>query len=197
MRASHALPLGALLLLLAGCTHNALVLLPSEDGSPGAVAVLDCDEKGGETVIADPNSRTGIGGGCRKARSYSANKAQRALLDALPPPAIRVTLYFREGTTTLTPESLPSLTYLKEQIKPENRPGAEVQVTGYTDTLGSDEDNDSLSQRRAEDVVDVLAAQGIDRTLMTAVGRGERSLRVKTADGVREPANRRVEVIVR
>jgi len=197
MRTGRALALGGLLLLLTGCAHDSLVLLPGEDGSEGAVAVLDCDEKGGETVIADPNSRTGIGGGCRKPRSYNTSKAQRALIDALPPRPIRVTLYFREGTTTLTPESLPSLDYLKEQVKPENRPGAEVQVTGYTDTLGSDEDNDRLSQRRAEEVVEMLAAQNIDRALMTAVGRGERSLRVKTADGVGEPANRRVEVIVR
>lgn len=197
MRPRLALPLAGLLLLLGGCAKNSLVLLPGEDGSPGAVAVLDCDGRGGEALVADPDSRTGIGGGCRKTRSYQANKAQRALIDALPPPAIRVTLYFQEGTTTLTPESLPSLAYLKEQVKPENRPGAEVQVTGYTDTLGSDEDNDRLSQRRAEEVVEVLAAQDIDRALMTAVGRGERALRVKTADGVREPANRRVEVTVR
>ena len=108
---------------------------------------------------------------------------------------MRLTLYFQEGTTRLTRESEPGLVFLKKEIS--ERPGAEVQVTGYTDTLGSEDDNDALSQRRAEEVLAALAEQGLDRAMMSAVGRGERELRVKTDDGVREPANRRVVVTVR
>jgi len=181
------------LALLAGCATNHLVLLPSENGAHGAVAVLD--EKGGETVVSQTDSRTSIGGGKPTTRAYAASPAERGLIDSLPPPPIRLTLYFKEGTTQLTLESLPSLEYLRAQVR--SRPGVEAQVTGYTDTLGSDDDNDRLSQRRAEEVLDALAGEGIDRKLMTAVGRGERSLRVQTADGVREAANRRVEVTVR
>jgi outer membrane protein OmpA-like peptidoglycan-associated protein len=70
-------------------------------------------------------------------------------------------------------------------------------VTGHTDREGSDEDNDVLSQRRAEEVLGILAGEGIPRELMTAVGRGERQPKVVTPDGVAEPANRRVEVTVR
>jgi outer membrane protein OmpA-like peptidoglycan-associated protein len=183
------------LLLLAGCAKNSLVLVPSENGAPGAVAVLNSDGAGGETVVSETNSRTSIGRGQPVTRPHKLNKQERTLLDALPPPPIRLTLYFKEGTTMLTPESRPSLDYLRAQV--HDRPGAEAQVTGYTDTLGSDDDNDALSQRRAEEVVELLAAEGIDRAAMTAVGRGERSLRVQTADRVREAANRRVEVIVR
>ena len=77
------------------------------------------------------------------------------------------------------------------------RPGAEVQVTGHTDTVGSDADNDVLSQKRAEEILNVLVAKGFDRSIMSAVGRGERELKEATADNVGNPVNRRVEVIVR
>ncbi|TZG26550.1 OmpA family protein [Sphingomonas montanisoli] len=185
------LPIAAMA-LLGGCATNSLVLLPSEDGGHGAVAVLD--GKGGETVVSQPNSRTRLAGRPTTA-AYQVKPAEQALLDGLPPKPAQFILYFKEGTTDLTPESQPRLEELLAEVR--RRPGVEAQVTGYTDTLGSDDDNDRLSQRRAEEVLEVLAAQGIDTGLLTAVGRGERSLLVKTGDGVREPANRRVEVIVR
>jgi outer membrane protein OmpA-like peptidoglycan-associated protein len=67
----------------------------------------------------------------------------------------------------------------------------------YTDTVGSEEDNDRLSQQRAEEVLNWLAGQGIDRSLMSAVGRGERELKEPTVDNMSSATNRRVEVIVR
>jgi len=42
-----------------------------------------------------------------------------------------------------------------------------------------------------------LAGQGFDRSVMSAVGRGEREPKVATADNVDSAANRRVEVLVR
>lgn len=183
--------------LLAGCATPSLTLLPSEEGKQGAVAVLEENGKPVETVVSELNSRTNLSGRPRtKAIDPAKLSVQElALLETLPPPPVRLTLYFKEGTTQLTPESEPGLNFLKAEVK--GRPGAEVQVTGYTDTLGSDDDNDALSQRRAEEVLAALADQGLDREMMSAVGRGERELRVKTDDGVREPANRRVVVTVR
>ena len=183
--------------LLAGCATPSLILLPSEEGKQGAVAVLEENGRSVDTVVSELNSRTNLSGSPRT-RSIDPSKLsarQLALLQTLPPPPARLTLYFQEGTTRLTPESAPGLDFLKAQVR--ERPGAEVQVTGYTDTLGSADDNDALSQRRAEEVLSALADQGLDRTMMSAVGRGERELRVKTEDGVREPANRRVVVTVR
>lgn len=196
MRRTSTLPLIAAS-LLGGCATPSLTLLPSEEGKQGAVAVLEEKGVARETVVSELNSRTSLAGRPRT-RSIDPSKLsarQRALLDNLPPPPVRLTLYFREGTTRLTPESEPGLDFLKKEIA--KRPGAEVQVTGYTDTLGSEEDNDALSQRRAEEVLAALAEQGLDRAMMSAVGRGERELRVKTDDSVREPANRRVVVTVR
>ena len=70
-------------------------------------------------------------------------------------------------------------------------------MTGHTDTVGSEADNDRLSTRRAEEVMGWLASQGFDRSQMSAVGRGERELKVPTVDNIDNAANRRVEVIVR
>jgi len=77
------------------------------------------------------------------------------------------------------------------------RPGAEAQVTGHTDTVGSEEDNDRLSMQRAQQVLSVLVSEGFPPGALSAVGRGERELAVETADDVANAQNRRVEVIVR
>lgn len=184
--------------LLAGCaTTPTLTLLPSEEGKQGAVAVLEENGKPRETVVSELNSRTNLSGtpNTRPIDPSKMSARQRELLEFLPLAPVRLTLYFLEGTTELTPESQPGLAFLIKEVS--ERPGAEVQVTGYTDTLGSPEVNDRLSQQRAEQVLDALAKQGIDPAMMSAVGRGERDLRVPTPDGVREPANRRVVVTIR
>lgn len=183
--------------LLAGCATPSLTLLPSEEGKQGAVAVIEENGKPAEVVVNELNSRTNLSG---KPRTKAIDPAklsarQLSLLQALPPPPVRLTLYFKEGTTQLTPDSQPGLDFLKTEVA--QRPGAEVQVTGYTDTVGGSDDNDRLSQRRAEQVLAALAEQGIQREMMSAVGRGERELREQTADGVASQANRRVVVIVR
>ncbi|SDD01928.1 Outer membrane protein OmpA [Sphingomonas sp. YR710] len=184
--------------LLTGCASPQLVLLPSEHDGQGAVAIIESHGTAGETIVDKVNSRTRLG------RPHPASEiidparltpAERALLASLPAPPARFILYFAEGTTQLTPESLPMLAALRNEVA--LRPGAEVQVTGHTDTVGSAEDNDMLSKRRAVEIVGVLAQQGIEPALMTAVGRGERELREPTADNVASAANRRVEVIVR
>ena len=73
---------------------------------------------------------------------------------------------------------------------------ARITATGHTDTSGSAEYNLELSQRRAEAVADELVRQGVPATDIATVGRGEEDLLVPTADGVREPRNRRVEILV-
>jgi outer membrane protein OmpA-like peptidoglycan-associated protein len=77
------------------------------------------------------------------------------------------------------------------------RQAVEVQVTGHTDTLGKESDNDLLSEERAQAIKEMLIAQGLKSNFIRAVGRGSRELLILTPPNVREPRNRRVEVIVR
>lgn len=67
-------------------------------------------------------------------------------------------------------------------------------VTGYTDTSGSNRYNDGLSLRRAQNVASLMSQGGIATDAMTVNGLGETQLKIETADGVREPMNRRVEI---
>ena len=72
-----------------------------------------------------------------------------------------------------------------------------IEVNGYTDTSGSPRYNQGLSVRRAEAVAAELVKDGVPRNAISIQGFGETHLLVPTADGVREPQNRRVEIIIR
>jgi outer membrane protein OmpA-like peptidoglycan-associated protein len=193
----HAFALCATL-LLAGCAHSSMVLLPDEDGGHGEVSIRKAGGSGTATVVNEPNTRATLDGSQPSVRPLGAKgltPSEAALVSALPPPPRSFTLYFLEGTTEMTAASTPVLNALRAEIA--SRPGAEVQVTGHTDTVGSNADNDVLSLKRAREILNLLASKGFDRSMMIAVGRGERELKVPTADNVPSPVNRRVEVIVR
>jgi OOP family OmpA-OmpF porin len=70
-----------------------------------------------------------------------------------------------------------------------------IQVTGYADRSGSPGYNQRPSERRANSVANALTQMGVPRQQMAVSGRGENDNRVRTADGVREPQNRRVEIV--
>jgi OOP family OmpA-OmpF porin len=186
------------LALLAGCATSSLVLLPDDEGHQGSVAVLEVAGQPTGAVIANGNSRTALGDKTPMAKplgNKGLKKQEAALLSGLPPPPRSFLLYFDQGTVTLTPESVAVLSALRTEIAA--RSGPAVEVTGHTDTVGNEGDNDRLSAQRAEEVLSWLVSQGIDRSIMSAVGRGERELKESTADNVASAANRRVEVIVR
>lgn len=69
-----------------------------------------------------------------------------------------------------------------------------VNVIGHADTSGSKKYNQRLSMKRANAVRKALEARGVNANLLSVDSRGEDEPMVATADGVREPANRRVEI---
>src|SRR6478752_4226308 len=69
--------------------------------------------------------------------------------------------------------------------------GARVTAVGHTDTSGPDDYNMALSLRRANAVKGALVQAGVPAGAIDTVGKGEQGLLVATADGVREPQNRR------
>ncbi len=69
-----------------------------------------------------------------------------------------------------------------------------IRVTGFTDTSGSRSYNQKLSMKRANIVKDALAKRGVDVNVIVTDHRGENELLVQTADGIREPANRRTQI---
>lgn len=189
-------PLAAL--AVAGCATSSLTLLPDEGGGSGAVAVLESGGRAQETLVDQANSRTAIGGARPRTRAIDPDRLtedQRAALDNLPPPPRSFTLYFDEGKTSVAAGSEGVLADMFAEVA--RREGVEVQVTGHTDTIGRPDDNDRLSINRAREIRDALVARGLNASITSVVGRGERELLVPTADDVREARNRRVEVTVR
>lgn len=73
---------------------------------------------------------------------------------------------------------------------------AEIEVTGHTDTVGSAQYNQGLSDRRAAAVKRQLVADGVESGEIMTKGVGKAGLLVPTADGVREAQNRRAEIVL-
>jgi outer membrane protein OmpA-like peptidoglycan-associated protein len=72
-----------------------------------------------------------------------------------------------------------------------------IEVNGFTDRSGPADYNMRLSQRRANAVAAELVRRGVPRNEIVTRGFGEENNLVPTADGVREPQNRRVEIILK
>jgi outer membrane protein OmpA-like peptidoglycan-associated protein len=71
-----------------------------------------------------------------------------------------------------------------------------IDVNGYTDRSGTAEYNQKLSRRRGESVAAELVRDGVPKDAIVMRAFGEADPLVPTADGVREPQNRRVEIIL-
>jgi hypothetical protein len=73
---------------------------------------------------------------------------------------------------------------------------ARIVATGHADRSGPENYNMALSLRRANAVKDSLVRNGVPAGAIQVIGKGESQPLVPTADGVREPQNRRVEIVV-
>ena len=71
---------------------------------------------------------------------------------------------------------------------------ASILIVGHTDTVGSNSYNQKLSDCRASAAKSGLVSKGINEGQISASGRGETELLVKTGDNVKEPQNRRATI---
>ena len=93
--------------------------------------------------------------------------------------------------------SAQALTTIKQAAGAYKQKGnARITATGHTDTSGAPAYNMALSLRRANAVKDALVREGVPATAIAVVGRGEQGLLVQTGPNVREPQNRRVEIVI-
>jgi outer membrane protein OmpA-like peptidoglycan-associated protein len=111
-----------------------------------------------------------------------------------PPTTASYIVFFDFDRATLTAQAVTTIKQAAAAAKAGNR--TRIGVTGHADRSGSDAYNMALSLRRANAVKDQLVREGIPATGITVVGRGESQPLVPTADGVREPQNRRVEIVL-
>ena len=183
--------------LVAGCAgpKETVVLLPSPSGQDTAVTVIQGTR---QVVLAQPYAGARLSRGGAEAFPSNAQEVQvryGSALTARPLPPAQFTLFFVEGKDEFTDESKLIVDGVFAEIA--KRPIPDVIVIGHTDSVGSDAANDVLSRQRAEVVRAAFAARGLAADKVVTVGRGKRELAVPTGDGVAEPRNRRVEILVR
>ena len=111
-----------------------------------------------------------------------------------PPPVRNFLVFFDFDRSTLTPRALDIIKEAAAVAKAGQN--ARVTCTGHTDAAGPANYNMALSLRRANTVKAALVAQGVPETSISVIGRGKEQLLVQTRDGVREPQNRRVEIVI-
>jgi outer membrane protein OmpA-like peptidoglycan-associated protein len=101
-------------------------------------------------------------------------------------------VYFDWDRSDLTAEARSVVTQAANYAK-GGRP-TRILVVGHADTSGSAAYNIGLSNRRSRTVADALVAQGVNGGVIALDGKGETQLARATADGVREPLNRRATI---
>lgn len=111
-----------------------------------------------------------------------------------PAPSKTYLVFFDWDKATLTPRA----TEVIAQAAADSRTNqvTTIAVNGYTDTSGTPVYNQGLSVRRAQAVEAQLVVDGVPASAITARGFGDTHLLVQTGAGVREPQNRRVEIIL-
>jgi outer membrane protein OmpA-like peptidoglycan-associated protein len=106
----------------------------------------------------------------------------------------RLLVFFDFNKADLQQNSFPELDRAVRLMKAV--PSMQVEIAGYTDSVGTDAYNKDLSQRRANSVRDYLVKNGIQKSRITARGYGEDSP-ISTNDTEEGRAdNRRVEFVV-
>jgi len=114
---------------------------------------------------------------------------------AAPAPARTYLVFFDFDRADLTDRARQ---IIAEAAQAVNTTGTtRIEVAGHADRSGTPQYNQRLSQRRAEAVAAELSQRGISRSQITVQAFGESRPLVPTADGVREPQNRRVEIVLR
>ena len=184
-------------MILGGCASSKVVLL---DGKKTGTALVVAT-KAGEQILDTPNTYTELSSLDAKpspSKKLSTNEIKEkygTLILAAPKPPVSYLLYFHAGSTELLEASRSQLPSIEKAIK--SRVPCDVNIIGHADREGSKEYNIKLSLQRAKSVQQWLLQKELDVDLISVESYGEEDLLVPTKDGVSEPRNRRVEVLVR
>ena len=189
-----------LAVILAGCCphRTTVVLVPDPEGHVGTVAVRT---QGGEQIISE--SGQGVIVKNEKdapppATSFNEQEIRDIFgkaLDLEPPVPEKFVLQFKIDSTELLPESEILIPKIIDSIRQHT--SFDISINGHSDRAGKDAYNLELSLRRARYIEGLIVKAGIDIKYITTTSHGEGNPVIFTADGVAEPRNRRVEVIVR
>ncbi len=103
-------------------------------------------------------------------------------------------LFFDTGKSVLKPGARNTLAKIAEQLR--MNPDARIEIEGHTDSVGSEEMNQALSEKRAAAVRDYLASRGLPAVRITMAGLGEGSPVASNDTAAGRQQNRRVELVI-
>lgn len=103
-------------------------------------------------------------------------------------------VFFDFDKSNITPEAQKIIEQAAANAKTSK--ATSIALTGHTDAAGSEKYNMALSLRRANSVKAALVKLGIPDSEISVVGKGKSDPLVPTKDGVREPQNRRVQILL-
>ncbi|MBB4315251.1 OmpA family protein [Roseospira marina] len=159
------------------------------DSSDGSVA----DGYANHAVVF--GLRYAFGTGPAPARTETARSAEVTAPQVPVPPSVVPTSYlvfFTFDSAALSPQAVSIVDTAAQNALTVGK--TRITVTGHTDRVGEPSYNMVLSQRRAASVMERLVSQGIPPEGIVVFARGEEEPLLPTADNVREPQNRRVEI---
>jgi outer membrane protein OmpA-like peptidoglycan-associated protein len=187
------------MLFITGCSpRHTVILISDPDGHTGQAEIVTA---GGKQLLEKPREMTSVSG--RAAAPSPASVASPEFIAAnfsdvmtiMPQQPEKFILFFETGTTALMPESRTTIAAILEAVK--RRGAISISVSGHADSSGSQQLNEKLSYSRAQSISDLLIQQGVDAERIIVSSHGKGNPLVPATDGIPEPRNRRVEVIVR
>lgn len=102
---------------------------------------------------------------------------------------------FAAGKAALSDDAKARLTQLADQLKADNR-NVYLEIQGHTDSIGSENLNQAIGLRRAEEVRLFLSQQGVALNRMSSISYGESTPVASNMDRAGRSANRRVVIVV-
>ena len=109
-------------------------------------------------------------------------------------PAGSYLVFFDWDSSRLTPEATQIIATASQEALAGN--STQITLNGHADRSGPDAYNVALSERRARAVAGEMVNNGVPAEAIAITAFGESQPLVPTPDGVREPQNRRVEIVI-
>lgn len=185
-----------LIFLLCACApKTTVILVPDDDGTVGQVQVKGTTGEQNLTAVNEYTQVTDSPAAPKIMTQADIDRNFGRSLAAMPASPQSFLFYFATGATEPDADSLAQLGDVLKAIRARTLPN--VMIIGHSDRMGDPAHNQKLSMARAAVIERILAAQGVDPSIMSLSGHGENDPIVPTDPGVAEPRNRRVEVFLR
>jgi len=125
---------------------------------------------------------------------YSLPKEEDSEILVASKPIILNNIFFETGSAILKSESSLEISNLANQLQANK--SLRIKILGHTDNVGSESDNQKLSESRAKSVYEALLSQGISANKLGYEGRGESQPIADNDTEAGRQVNRRTEFVV-